>query len=264
MARILITGSSTGFGRATAIECTKRGHEVVATARRPETLDDLDVAQRLALDVTDPASIATALAAAGEIDALVNNAGISQRGPIESYPIAVVEEVFATNTFGPLRLMQAVAPAMRERGSGTIVNVSSVEGFVTSPLGGIYSASKHALEALSNAARMELAHFGVRVTLVEPGYFATEIQHKPSRVAIEGTPYEELYRQWNGADAKLLGGERPGPEVVAVAIADLIESDAPPARLPVGDDATMVAAVRDDLDDAAFEDTMRATLGLTW
>jgi NAD(P)-dependent dehydrogenase (short-subunit alcohol dehydrogenase family) len=264
MTRILITGASTGIGRATAIELADRGHEVVATARDVSTLDDLDVAARLPLDVTDQASVDAAVDGAGEIDVLVNNAGISHRGAIESYPIDLAEQVFATNTFGALRMMQALAPAMRERQRGTIVNVSSVEGFVTSPMGGIYSASKHALEAISEAARFELGHFGVRVVLIEPGYFATPIQHKVNPVPIDGTPYEELQRQWSGADAKLLGGERPGPEVVAVAIADTIADDAPPTRIPVGADAEMIATVRRQLDDASFEATMRDSLGLTW
>ena len=144
------------------------------------------------------------------------------------------------------------------------MNVSSVEGFVTSPMGGIYSASKHALEAISEAARFELGHFGVRVLLIEPGYIATPIQHKANPVPIEGTPYEELQRQWSGADAKLLGADRPGPEVVAVAIADALELADPPVRIPVGADAEMIATVRGRLDDAAFEATMRETLGLTW
>lgn len=264
MSRILITGASTGFGRATAIELSARGHDVVATARDVATLADLDVADRLTLDVTDQASVDAATVAAGEVDVLVNNAGISMRGPIESYPIEHVRHVFETNTFGSLRMMQALAPGMRTRGRGVIVNVSSVEGFVTSPLGGIYSASKHALEAISEAAKLEMGHFGIRVVIIEPGYFATPIQHKTSPVPIDGTPYAELQVQWQGADQRLLGGERPGPEVVARAIADTIEAGDGPLRIPVGADAEMVAAVRRSTDDAAFEAAMRETLGLTW
>lgn len=264
MARILVTGASTGFGRATAIAAARDGHAVFATARDPRTLDDLHVEARLALDVTDQASIDAAMAQAGGIDVLVNNAGISHRGPIESYPIDLAERVFATNTFGALRMMQAVLPEMRTRGSGLIINVSSVEGFVTSPLGGIYSASKHALEAFSDAARLEAGHFGVRVVAVEPGYFATPIQHKANPLDIASTPYAPLYEQWMGADEKLIGGERPGPEPVAELIVSLISRDDLPARIPVGADAEMVAAVRAQSTDAEFEAAMRATLGLTW
>lgn len=264
MSRILITGASTGFGRASAIELAARGHDVVATARDVATLSDLDVADRLALDVTDQSSVDAVTAAAGSIDVLVNNAGISHRGPIESYPMEVAERVFATNTFGALRMMQALSPGMRTRGRGIIINVSSVEGFVTSPMGGIYSASKHALEALSEAAKLEMGHYGIRVVIIEPGYFATPIQHKANPVSIEDTPYAGLQAQWQGADERLLGGARPGPEVVARAIADAIEADDCPLRVPVGADAEMVAAVRRTTDDAEFEAAMRNTLGLTW
>ena len=169
MARILITGCSTGIGRAAAVELTKRGHDVVATARRPETLADLDVAQTLALDVDDDASVAAAVGAAGTIDVLVNNAGFGVIGPVERLPIAEGKRIFETNFFGALRMIQAVLPAMRERGSGTIVNVTSLAGRVAPPLDGIYSATKFALEGLSEALHYEVGHFGVRVRIVEPG-----------------------------------------------------------------------------------------------
>ena len=118
MTRALITGCSTGIGRATAVELMKRGHEVVATARRPEVLDDLDVTQRLALDVTSDASVAAAVAAAGEIDILVNNAGIGVGGPVEQVPIAEAQAMFDTNVWGAARMVQAVAPGMRDRSRG--------------------------------------------------------------------------------------------------------------------------------------------------
>lgn len=264
MARVLITGCSSGFGRAAAIELTERGHDVVATARDLSSLERLDVAQRLALDVVDPLSVEAAVHAAGTVDALVNNAGIGMGGPLESYPIDLGEAVFATNVFGPLRLIQAVVPSMRERGSGVIVNVSSVEGIVATPLHGVYAASKHALEALSESLRHEVGHFGLRVVAIEPGYFATAMRDKPSPIDIDATPYADLHRQWLGTDEKLLGGDRPGPEPVARAIADAIEDPETPLRVPVGDDAVMVTATRRELDDAAFEATMRTTLGLTW
>src|SRR5581483_10227219 len=146
MARALITGCSTGIGRATAVELTKRGFEVVATARRPETLDDLDVAERLRLDV---------------VDVLVNNAGFEVSGPLERVPVDEVKRMFETNVFGALRMIQAVLPSMREKGGGTIVNVSSVAGRAVAPLGGAYSASKWALEALSEGLHIEMRHFNI-------------------------------------------------------------------------------------------------------
>src|SRR5205807_8568407 len=116
MARVLITGCSTGFGRATAVELTKRGHEVLATARRPDTLDDLEVTQTLRLDVDDDASVADAVASAGTVDALVNNAGFGIQGAIERVPIDQIRRMFETNVLGAVRMIQAVLPQMRERG----------------------------------------------------------------------------------------------------------------------------------------------------
>src|SRR5688572_7284584 len=194
--RVLITGCSTGFGRASAIELTKRGHEVIATARKPATLEELDVAERLALDVDDDASVQEAVAAAGTLDALVNNAGFGVVGPIEKLPIAEAKRLFDTNVFGTMRMIQAVAPAMRERGSGTIVNVTSLAGRVAPPLGGVYAASKWAVEGMSEALHYELNHFGVRVRLVEPGFFPTEFQGKEPRLGMDGPPYDELEAQW--------------------------------------------------------------------
>jgi len=136
--RVLVTGCSTGIGRATCEELAGRGHSVVATARRPETLAALDVADRLALDVDSDASVAAALEAAGELDALVNNAGFGIGGPVEKVPLGEARRMFETNVFGAARMMQAVLPAWRERGRGTIVNVTSVSGVVAAPLSGFY------------------------------------------------------------------------------------------------------------------------------
>ena len=218
----------------------------------------------MALDVDDDVSVATALAAAGPIDALVNNAGFGVSGPIESVPIAQAKRMFETNVWGAVRTMQAVVPGMRDRGSGVIVNVSSVAGRVSQPLGGYYAASKHALEGISEAAHYELGHFGIRIHLVEPGFFETSFSDNANRYGVEGPPYDELDAMWANVDGKLLGGERPGPEVVAAAIADAVERDDTPLRVPVGADAELVIATRKQLDDAEFEATMRATLDLTW
>ena len=182
MARALITGCSSGFGRATAIELKKRGHEVVATARQPETLADLDVDERLALDVTDDASVHAAVAAAGVIDVLVNNAGFSVSGPVELVPMAEAHRIFETNVFGVVRMIQAVLPKMRARQSGLVINVSSVNGKVAPPLSGFYCATKHALEALSEALYYEVGHFGIRTVIIEPGFFKTGISDVARRI----------------------------------------------------------------------------------
>jgi NAD(P)-dependent dehydrogenase (short-subunit alcohol dehydrogenase family) len=265
MARVLITGCSTGFGRATAVELTKRGHEVLATARRPEALDELDCAEKLRLDVDDDASVAEAVRSAGQIDALVNNAGFGMTGPIEHVPIDEFRRMFETNVLGAVRMIQAVLPQMRERGSGTIVSVTSLAGLVTPPTGGTYSATKHALEAVSDALHYEVGHFGIRVALVEPGYFETDFQGKEPRFGLDEPPYDELDRQWSAAFEKLRGGEpASGPEPVAQVIADAVEGTEDKLRWPVGSDADMVLAARNSMDDATFEATMRGVLDLTW
>jgi NAD(P)-dependent dehydrogenase (short-subunit alcohol dehydrogenase family) len=265
MTRALITGCSTGIGRATAVELMKRGHEVVATARRPEVLDDLDVTMRLALDVTSDASIAAAVAAAGEIDILVNNAGIGVGGPVEQVPLAEAQAMFDTNVWGPARMVQAVAPGMRERSRGWIVNVTSLAGRAVAPLGGYYAASKWALEALSEAMDAELRHWNIRTIVIEPGYIDTPMLQKEAGFELPPGPYDELRRIWDAATQKLGGdGPPPGPELVAGAIADALEEDPPVLRHPVGADAEMVVAARDSMSYEQFISTMREMLGLDW
>jgi NAD(P)-dependent dehydrogenase (short-subunit alcohol dehydrogenase family) len=261
--RILVTGAGRAIGAATATELARAGHQVVATARDPTLLDDLDVAQRLSLDVTDEESIEKALAAAGELDAIVNNAGLSSKGPLESYPIDRLRSMFETNAFGPLRLLQSVLPAWRSRGSGVVVNVSSVQGRVATPLEGPYSASKFALESISETLHYELGHFGIRVVIIEPGYISPGM--KRSAGVAGDDAYRGLWEQWEGTDKKVTGPKgRTGPEVVAKAIRQAIEDPTTALRVPVGDDAVTVLSARAQLDDATFEAAMRQTLGMTW
>src|SRR6185295_4228256 len=184
MSRALVTGCSTGIGRATAVELTKRGFEVVATARRPETLKDLDVAAMLALDVDSDDSVAAAIAAAGPID---------------------VRRMFETNVFGVIRMIQGVLPQMRERGSGTIVNVTSLAGRVAPPFDGFYSATKFGVEGLSEALHYEVGHFGIRVVLIEPGVFETNFGANEAVFGREGGPYDELATQWEASRDRLPG-----------------------------------------------------------
>jgi NAD(P)-dependent dehydrogenase (short-subunit alcohol dehydrogenase family) len=264
VARALITGCSSGFGRATAVELNKRGYEVVATARRPQTLADLDAVARIALDVTDDDSVKSAVAAAGTIDVLVNNAGIGIGGPVELVPVAEVRRLFETNVFGPLRMMQAVLPQMRARGSGAIVNVSSVSGRVAAPLAGFYAASKFALEAMSEALHVEAGHFGVRTIVIEPGFFKTNISESHRDFGVDRPPYDELQTIMEKVGAQLGRAAAPGPEVVATAIADALESPGLGPRVPVGTDAEMVLGARATMDDSSFEKAMREVLNLDW
>jgi NAD(P)-dependent dehydrogenase (short-subunit alcohol dehydrogenase family) len=265
MARILITGCSTGIGRATAVELATRGHDVIATARRVDSLRDLDAVERFALDVTDETSIMKALGACGHVDVLVNNAGLGLRGPIENVPLPDVQGLFDTNVYGPVRLIQAVLPRMRNAGEGVIVNVTSLSGRVSSPLAGYYSASKHALEAISEALHYEVGHFGIRVAIIEPGAIVTEFATNEHEHGEDVPPYDELRDKWNAAQGSLLGGgEPPGPEVVAEAIANAIDDPATPLRVVVGTDAEMVIGARASMDDAGFEAAMRDVLKFDW
>ena len=166
---VLVTGASRGIGRATALELHERGWEIVATARDPRTIADLPVTARVALDVTDAAAVRSVAQEWPGVDAVVNNAGIGAAGPVESTPVEVAREIFELNVHGVLRTVAAFAPAMRARGSGAFVTVSSVVARIATPLAGVYASSKWALEGLSEAMRLELSHFGVRVTLIEPG-----------------------------------------------------------------------------------------------
>ena len=149
---------------------------MIATARRAEVLDDLKVARTLSLNVDRDESVAAALAATGPVDVLVNNAGFGLEGAIETVPLADVRRVFETNVLGAARMIQAYVPGMRERGSGTVVNVTSTAGIAVALLGGYYSASKFALEAMSEALHLEVGHFGVRVIVIESGAIDTRFQ----------------------------------------------------------------------------------------
>jgi NAD(P)-dependent dehydrogenase (short-subunit alcohol dehydrogenase family) len=261
--RILITGAARAIGRATAEELIARGHDVVATARDPKLLADLDGARVHPLDVTDDASVATCLDAVGELDAVVNNAAIIGDGPLEDYPVDQFRRVLETNVVGALRMIQGVVPAWRVRGSGVIVNVSSVQGRVATPLAGPYATSKHALEGMSESLHYELKHFGIRIVIIEPGFIAPGMKHGDDHVG--PAEYRQLWDEWSGTDAVLNGPDgRPGPDLVARAIADAIERPETPLRVPVGADAEMIFATRASLGDAEFEAAMRATIGLTW
>ena len=261
--RVLVTGASRAIGRATVEVLAARGHEVVASARDVAALADLPAVQTVALDVADTESVRHALEQVGELDAVVNNAGVSGRGPLEDYPLDAVAKVLEVNLLGPLRMAQAVAPAWRERGSGILINVSSVEGKIGTPLNGVYAASKHALEAMSESLYLELGHFGIRVVIIEPGYIAPGMRHDADHTG--PAVYADLFRQWGGAISTLTGPEgRPGPEVVGEAVASVLEDPSPPLRVEVGKDAAMVLELRRTLRDEEFEATMREALGLTW
>jgi NADP-dependent 3-hydroxy acid dehydrogenase YdfG len=182
---VLVTGASSGIGRATAIEFARRGYLVFAAARREDALADLAAAtpnvRAVTLDVTDPESIGRAWAkieaetGGTGVDVLVNNAGFALSGPVEVLDGADVERQFRTNVLGLLAVTRAVLPSMRARRAGRIINISSVVGRTTFPGMGVYGATKYSVEALSDALRLELAGFGIKVVIIEPGFVATGI-----------------------------------------------------------------------------------------
>ena len=245
---VLITGCSSGIGAATAAHLAAEGWTVYATARRPETLADLEAkgCRTLALDVTDEASWRAAVeaveAAEGAVGVLVNNAGYSQSGAVESVPDERVRAQFDTNVFGLLAMCRLVLPKMREQGWGKIVNVSSMGGRFTFPGGGVYHASKHAVEALSDALRFEVKGFGVDVIIIEPGIIRTRFGDTAAREIDAATPDPGPYAEFNQAVAEATAGvyesgplRRLGgpPEAVARKIEQAIAARRPRARYTV-------------------------------
>lgn len=239
MSSVLITGASKGIGRAIAIELSGRGHRVIATARRPETLADLPVDQRLRLDVTVQESVDQAIQDAGDIDVLISNAGETVRAPLESVPLSEVERLFQLNTLGALRVAQGLLPAMRQKGAGHLVFVSSIQGRLVLPLIGPYGASKWALEALAETLAIETGHFGIKVSIVQPGVVSSGGAERAKVFLEENDPYAPLYKALD-----VLRGESVTPQEVAATVADTIEQTDPPLRVPVGAPAEQVLRAR--------------------
>ena len=265
---MLITGCSSGIGAATARRLAASGWDVWATARRPETLDDLRAAgcRTLALDVTDSASMAAAVAAVeaehGAVAALVNNAGYSQSGAFEAVPMERVRAQFETNVFGLVELTRLVLPGMRRRRAGRIVNLSSMGGRLVFPGGAFYHATKHAVEALSDALRFEARGYGIHVVVIEPGLIrsrfgdaaAASIETRPE----VGTEYDafnaavakatrESYER--GLAARLAGS----PDDVARAIERALTARRPKPRIKVGSSARVLLAQRRWSSDRAWD-----------
>jgi NAD(P)-dependent dehydrogenase (short-subunit alcohol dehydrogenase family) len=244
---VLVTGCSTGIGRATASRLARRGHTVYATARNPDSLAGLeaDGCRLLALDVTDEASMQAAVdhvvAAEGAVGALVNNAGYSQSGALETVSPADLRRQFETNVFGLTRMCQLVLPGMREQRSGRIVNVSSMGANFTFPGGGVYHATKHAVDSLSDALRFEVAGFGVQVVIVQPGLIRTSFS-ETAAASMAGTAGDGPYAAFNATVAAAtkeiyakgpvarLGGP---PEAVAKVIEKAITTARPKTRYRV-------------------------------
>jgi NAD(P)-dependent dehydrogenase (short-subunit alcohol dehydrogenase family) len=270
---VLITGCSSGIGHATAERLAAAGWTVYATARRPETLAQLEArgCRTLALDVTDEASMQAAVSAIegehGSVGALVNNAGYSQSGAVETVPLEKVRTQFETNVFGLVRLCQLVLPGMRRARTGRIVNLSSMGGRLVFPGGGVYHATKYAVEALSDALRFEVKGFGIDVILVEPGLIRTEFGTTAAGGVSEAGAGEGDYAHFNahvaaategiyesGGPIARLGGP---PEAVAKVIDKALSAKRPRARYTVTPSAKLLIANRAVLPDRAWDALMR-------
>ena len=242
---VLITGCSSGIGRATALAFADEGWTVYATARDPADIETLADAgcETAALDVTDEADIDRVvnriLDEEGVISCLVNNAGYGQFGPVEDVPMDKVEQQYEVNVYGPHRLIKAVLPHMRREEDGTIINLSSVAGRVSFPGGGVYCGSKFAIEGMSDALRAEVEPFDIDVVVIEPGPVRTAFSDRAEDEVNNGMErsdaYEDFYTMFD--DTQAIGGDGPGsvtPERVAEDIVNAASATKPPARVPVG------------------------------
>jgi NAD(P)-dependent dehydrogenase (short-subunit alcohol dehydrogenase family) len=265
---VLVTGCSSGIGRATAERLAARGFTVYATARRVESIADLEArgCRVVALDVTDEesmqAAVATVVDEQGAVGALVNNAGYSQSGPIEEVPIDEVRRQFETNVFGLVRMCQLVLPGMRAQSHGRIVNVSSMGANFTFPGGGVYHATKYAVEAISDALRFEVKRFGVDVVIVQPGIIRTGFADAATTAMAGATQTEGPYAAFNAAVAgstqsvyehgplARLGG---GPETVARTIERAITARSPKIRYRVTPSARLLVGQRALMTDGMWD-----------
>jgi NADP-dependent 3-hydroxy acid dehydrogenase YdfG len=265
---VLITGCSTGIGRATAERLARAGLPVYATARRAESIEDLKErgCKTLALDVTDEQSMQAAVEqverAEGAVGALVNNAGYSQSGAVESVRLDDLRRQFETNVFGLVRMCQLVLPGMRRQHHGRIVNLSSMGGKLVFPGGGVYHATKFAVEAISDAMRFEVKGFGVDVVVIEPGLIKTEFGTAATGSIESGTERDGPYTEFNEAVAKTtaeayesgaMARFAAGPDAVAAVIEKAITSRRPRPRYKVAASARVMLGLRALLPDRAWD-----------
>ena len=278
---VLITGATEGLGKAAALLLAERGYRVFAAGRSAEKRAQLDARARqqklplesLEMDVCDDSSVKSAVAAvyqkSGAIDVLINNAGLVYVGAVEDLRLEDWRRQFETNFFGVIRVTQAVLPQMRERRKGRILMMSSVSGFVTPPTQGAYSASKHAIEALSNALRYELYPFGIHTILVQPGYIVTNIQKTAMQLTqkyeekFKTGPYAKIYASYLGSATSTRAQSKTTPEDCARIMLKAIEAPRPKARYGVTPLATFAKIARWLLTDRAADRLIRRRYGIT-
>jgi NAD(P)-dependent dehydrogenase (short-subunit alcohol dehydrogenase family) len=275
---VLITGATDGLGKALALLLAERGYRVFAAGRSPEKLGHLEALARqkkfplesIALDVCSDTSVQSAVDAvftkAGAIDVLVNNAGVNYTAAVEDLSMEDWRAQFETNFFGVLRVTRAVLPQMRARRSGRILMMSSLSGLVTPPTQGAYSSSKHALEGLSNALRMELYPFGIDVVLIEPGYIITGIQKAAAELSRpyvqKGGPYAPLYARFFTSANDTRAKSRTTPEDCAQVMLHAIETPRPKPRYGVTSLAPFVKWSKRLLTDGALDAMLRRRYGI--
>ncbi|OGR67354.1 MAG: short-chain dehydrogenase/reductase [Elusimicrobia bacterium GWC2_61_19] len=266
---VLITGASAGIGYATAELLLKSGCKVYAGARRVEKMRGLEAlgGRVFRLDVTDELSVKSAveavIGAEGRLDVLINNAGYGAHGAVEDVPLAEARRQFEVNLFGLARLTQLVLPYMRAQGGGRIINISSIAGRITMPTGGWYHASKYALEAYSDALRLETAQFGIRVVLIEPGPIKTEWDNtalvnldKYSGAGAYGPMVKRITERFRAG----YRSGAPGPEAVARVVLKALGARAPAARYPVPLKASFIIFLKWLLPDRVLDWALRRML----
>ena len=277
---VLITGATDGLGKAAALLLAERGYRVFAAGRSSDKRAQLDALAKekhlpletMQMDVCDDASVQTAIASiyqkAGALDVLINNAGFVQVGAVEDLRLEDWRRQFETNFFGVIRVTQAVLPRMRERRKGRILMMSSVSGFVTPPTQGAYSASKHAIEALSNALRHELYPFGIHTILIQPGYIMTGIQStamdlaQPYQEKFKSGPYARIYASYLGNATSTRAQSKTTTEDCARVMLKAIEAPRPKARYGVTPLATFAKWSKRLLTDSAADLMIRRRYGI--
>ncbi len=263
---VLITGTSSGIGRAIASAFAAKGFEVFGTSRNPQRNEPIAGVELLPLDVSDPASVASAVSTviqrAGRIDVLVNNAGVGVFGAAEESSIAQAQQLFDTNFFGLIRVTNEVLPHLRAQRSGRIVNISSVLGFLPAPYGALYAASKHAVEGYSESLDHETREFGIRVSVVEPGYTDTAFD---ANAADPDSPIESYRALREHVKEGLIKAVRAGddPSVVAEVALKAATSRAPKLRYPAGPLARQLTILKKFAPEALLDRGIRKANNLT-
>jgi len=274
--KALVTGASSGIGRETAIKLAKEGFQVIAAARRKERLDELakqnpNIVPR-PVDLSDSKALddfsRELLSLSEPVTVLINNAGFSLRGTIEDVSVSAVRSLFEVNLFALIKVTQACLPGMRRLRKGTIVNLSSIVGKFPFPTSGPYSATKHAVEAISDALRMEVRPFGIRVITIRPGVIGSEFNETANRLTGDllsrtDPDYKTVYQTYGAGMGKLFTNVTvPGPELIADLILEAVLSDSPKPVYAKGPFVKEILGERLRLDDEGFYEFMMEKTGL--